>query len=399
MDLAKKTKKELIEEIRKNREEKKTGQLSFPGISVISKYERLLSESEEKYKHFFDQNPLPMWVFNKKTLKFTSVNDAAVVHYGYSREEFLSMTITKIHLKEELPFFLESINKQEKVANEYKAIWKHLKKNNDIIEALVFETNMSLDSIMIVCHDVSYQGQLEKEQLRAQVAEENNRKLALDINEKKRIEKRITESLKEKEILLKEVHHRVKNNLQVISSILNLQSSHVKDANMLNLLRDSQNRIKTMAFIHESLYQAKDFSSVNFSEYVGNLTKNILFSYMGAKKNIKIKLDVKKISLNLDFAISCGLIINELVSNSLKHAFTENKKGEISLSVLVNKEEIKLVVSDNGKGLPSEVDYRNTKSLGLQLVITLVEQLNGVIQLENKRPITKFIIKFNHKAN
>ena len=398
MELSKRTKKELVEEISKIKEEGKRVTLSFPGISVISKYERLLSESEEKYKHFFDQNPLPMWVFSRKTLQFTSVNDAAVAHYGYSRNEFLSMAVSKLHLKEEFPAFLESINNQEKQASEYKAIWKHLRKDNTIIESLVFETNMTKDSILVVCHDISYQRQLEKEQLRAQMAEEINKKLSQDIKEKRIAEKKITQSLKEKEILLKEVHHRVKNNLQVISSILNLQSSHVKDAKLLNMLRESQNRIKTMAFIHESLYQAKDFSRVNFSEYIENLTKDILYSYVGLEKKVKIKLDVKNIFLNLDLAISCGLIINELVSNSLKHAFSSDKKGEIFLGIYIKKQEIKLIMSDNGKGFPKQVDYRNTKSLGLQLVITLVEQLNGKIKLES-RPTTKFTITFNHKVN
>ena len=524
MDLSGKTKEELIEEINRIIEENKSSQKSFPGISVISKYERRLSESEEKYKHFFDLNPLPMWVYNKKTLQFMAVNDAAIAHYGYSREEFISMAVTQIYVKEETPLFLESnfLLSIDNIDKKSTGNWRHIKKDKAIIDVTAFGTDLlvnrkeaqlvlikditeqrnverslrqtkedyrnlieyspdgvfihnekgivifanpsalkmigikSLDEInnknvfqyllpeyhnlikekkentdtlpflnvrvkrmdgniinvefktipiifegknatLAVCHDITLQRKLEKEQLRAQVAEEINKKLALDIKEKKITAKKITQSLKEKEVLLKEVHHRVKNNLQVISSILNLQSAHIKDPHMISLLRESQNRIKTMAFIHESLYQAKDFSSVNFTEYVENLTKNILFSYKRPDKNIKIKLDVKNIFLNLDLAISCGLIINELVSNSLKHAFPDNKKGEIFIGLYLEKKEIKLIVSDNGSGLPKQVNYRNTKSLGLQLVITLVDQLNGKIELENKRPTTRFIIQFTIK--
>src|SRR5690606_31285503 len=202
--------------------------------------------------------------------------------------------------------------------------------------------------------------------------------MAHDITEKMIAEKELKNSLKEKEILLKEVHHRVKNNLQVISSILNLQSSYIHDEKILTILKESQNRIKSMAFIHESLYQTNDFSQINFSEYVVNLSKNLVHSYLVNNELIELRLDIIKVSLNLDLSILCGLIINELVSNALKYAFeNQQEKGYILIKLKTDENYVYLTIADNGKGLPKNLDFRNTESLGLQLVTTLVEQING----------------------
>ncbi len=216
-----------------------------------------------------------------------------------------------------------------------------------------------------------------------------------DITEKKQNEEKIKQSLREKEVLLKEVHHRVKNNLQVISSILNLQTSYVKDKKTLEALTESQNRIKSMAFIHENLYQTKDFSHIKFSEYIINLSKNLVHTYSNLDNRIELKLDVENIFLNLDLAIPCGLIINELVSNSLKYAFPRKKKGEIRIVLRWQEGKITLEIADNGIGIPPKIDFRNTDSLGLQLVVSLVDQLNGTINLNNNGG-TCFSIIFDH---
>lgn len=219
--------------------------------------------------------------------------------------------------------------------------------------------------------------------------------IAHDITERVHHEEKVQQSLKEKEVLLKEVHHRVKNNMQVISSILNLQSSYVTDPYALNLLKESQNRIKTMAYIHESLYQNKTFTSINFSEYISTLTNNILQSYAASIQKVKLELDIQKIILNLDTSIPAGLIINELVTNSIKHAFTESNEGIILINLYTKDNVLFLEVSDNGKGFPKDIDFKNTNSLGLQLVNTLVEQLNGKLELsDNKNGGTSFYISF-----
>lgn len=217
--------------------------------------------------------------------------------------------------------------------------------------------------------------------------------LAYDITEKKRVETQMIETIHEKEILLKEVHHRVKNNLQVISSILNLQTSYVKDENSLNILRESQNRIKSMSFIHESLYQTKDFAHIEFSDYILSLTRNLIHSYSISSDKIKLKPKLKRCFLSLDQAIPCGLIVNELVSNALKYAFENRNTGEIIITLEENKKKVKLVIADNGIGLPPGLDYENTESLGLQLVYTLAEQLDANIEVEIAKG-TKYLIIF-----
>ena len=215
-----------------------------------------------------------------------------------------------------------------------------------------------------------------------------------DITERKIIIEHTNQSLQEKDVLLKEVHHRVKNNLQVISSILNLQSTYVKDEATLNILRESQNRIKSMAFIHESLYQADNFSSIHFSDYVANLLQNLMQSYSKINQLIKLNVNLKTIFLNLDIAIPCGLIINEIVTNALKYAFSNNKKSnEITITMRTEGKNIRLEIADNGVGLSKTIDYKNTESLGLQLVVTLVSQLNGSIKLDRTKG-TKYIILF-----
>ncbi len=217
--------------------------------------------------------------------------------------------------------------------------------------------------------------------------------IAHDITEKKLAEEQMKESLQEKEVLLKEVHHRVKNNLQVISSIMNLQSSYIKDKYALEMLRELQNRIKSMSFIHESLYQTTAFASVKFSEYIVTLTKNLIHSYRIYSGLIELHHDVKEVFLNLDTSIPCGLIVNELVSNALKYAFPDGKKGAVWVRLNEINNTVTLTVSDNGIGLPEKLDFRNTESLGLQLVTSLVEQINGEILCENKIG-TKFTVTF-----
>lgn len=215
-----------------------------------------------------------------------------------------------------------------------------------------------------------------------------------DITERKKMEEQIKRSLMEKEILLKEIHHRVKNNLQIISSMLNLQSEYVKDKQTLDLFTESRNRVKSMALIHEKLYQSKDLARINFADYVRTLTEDLFRSYRGSSAEIALKIDVEDVFLNIDKAVSCGLIINELIANSLKHAFPSGRKGEIKISLHPDINGMfALTVSDNGTGLPENVDSRNVESLGLQLAGLLVEQLDGAIELDKSKG-TSFRITF-----
>jgi PAS domain S-box-containing protein len=218
-----------------------------------------------------------------------------------------------------------------------------------------------------------------------------------DITEKKLAEEEIRKSLKEKEILLAEIHHRVKNNLQVISSILNLQSSYIPDQKIIDVLRESQNRVKTMAFIHESLYQNKSFSDIIFSDYIKNLSQSLFQTYQVYQNNLKLELVTDDININIDQSIPAGLIVNELVSNALKHAFPNGMKGKITIGLKQNKENIVIFVSDNGVGIPKEINFETTKSLGLQLVSTLTEQLDGTLSYVTSTKGTKVEISFIKK--
>lgn len=217
-----------------------------------------------------------------------------------------------------------------------------------------------------------------------------------DITELKASEKKLRESIAQKEVLLREVHHRVKNNLQVINSILKLQSMHLEDEKTIMALHDCQERIKSMAFIHESLYQSNDLAKVNFSEYLRNLSNNLLFSYQVNANKIKLLFEVEPVSLSLDTGISCGLIVNELISNALKYAFKDQENGQIKLTLSKEKNGHLFILEDNGSGIPDNVNYKKTNSLGFQLVLGLVDQIDGTIQLKKDKG-TKFIIKFKRR--
>jgi two-component system response regulator len=201
----------------------------------------------------------------------------------------------------------------------------------------------------------------------------------------------LRKSLKEQETLLREIHHRVNNNMQIISSLLSLQSTQVKDERDLHLFIDSQNRVKSMAKVHERLYQSKDLSSIKFAEY-GMSLLNDLFSSHRASPRIRLRADIEDVSFNMETAIPCGLIINELVSNSLKYAFS-NGEGEIYVSLMhYEGNKYLLTINDNGMGLPKEIDFKNTQSLGFRLVNNLTNQLEGEIELERTNGTTFRII-------
>ncbi|MBU7025862.1 MAG: PAS domain-containing protein [Theionarchaea archaeon] len=208
-----------------------------------------------------------------------------------------------------------------------------------------------------------------------------------DITDRKRSEK-IKASLKEKEILLQEIHHRVKNNLQIVSSLLNLQSQYIKDKKYAEMLRESQNRIKSMALIHERLYQSENLAKINLNEYIKTLVHTLIRSYKVSTERIELQIDVEDVSFGIDAAIPCGLIINELVSNSLKHAFPD-RKGKIAVILHSVDGIIELTVSDNGVGIPEDIDFKNTETLGLRLVTILAEdQLNGKVNLIKSKGTT-----------
>lgn len=223
-----------------------------------------------------------------------------------------------------------------------------------------------------------------------------NHVLALmhDISERRRAEEKMKASLKEKEVLLQEIHHRVKNNMQIIYSLLNLQSSAIKDKKVVDLFTESRNRIRSMALIHEKLYQSQNLAQINFGEYIQTLTTHLFHTYKVDPSNVALKTELQDVYLDINTAIPCSLIINELVSNSLKHAFPNQKQGEIRIRFREdNKGKKILSISDNGIGFKQGYDPENPKTLGLQLVHDLIHQINGGLHFQGKNG-TLFRIEF-----
>jgi PAS domain S-box-containing protein len=215
-----------------------------------------------------------------------------------------------------------------------------------------------------------------------------------DITERKKAEDRLQESLQEKEVLLREIHHRVKNNMQVISSLLNLQSRRAKDPAVFEMFKESQRRIRSMALIHERLYQSSDLSRIEFSQYLRNLATHLFHSYQVDASRVQLKIEAEEVHLNVNTAIPCGLIVNELVSNALKHGFPEGRSGELDIDLRrVAGDGYVLKVKDDGVGFPEGLDFRKTETLGMQIVSTLVSQIDASIDLVRDKG-TEFTIHF-----
>jgi PAS domain S-box-containing protein len=212
--------------------------------------------------------------------------------------------------------------------------------------------------------------------------------IAQDITDRKQAQEHTLAALKEKELLLAEIHHRVKNNLQVISSLLKLQASTIDDPALLEYLRDSQHRIRSMALVHEKLYQAHDFAHIDFADYVKSLTHFLVRSYSSDGPSVRLHIAVDRVSLDIARAVPLGLIINELVTNALKYAFPHMERGEIHIHMHTHSNISTLTVSDTGVGLPESVDLRHPKTLGLRLVHSLVQQLQGTLAFRSDHGTT-----------
>jgi PAS domain S-box-containing protein len=342
-------------------------------VTEQKRAEDALRESEEKFRVLTETTASAIVILQDNKVKYA--NPAVEKITGYSREEMLAMS----------PVEAASIIDPASILMLNLTRFRRRGKNENLrYEIRLKAKGGRMKWVDVTTGVISYNGSP------AFLA------TGLDITERKQAEEKLRASLHEKEVLLKEVHHRVKNNLQVVSSMLSLQSMHLDDPADASMFRESQDRIRSMALIHEKLYQSGDLSRIDFNEYVRNLTANLLRSYGVGAGTIKLKIDVGDILLGIDQAIPCGLIVNELVSNAFKYAFPGGRRGEISVAMGRNGEKFTLVVADNGVGMPESVDYLRTKSLGLQLVNTFVEQLEGKISLDRTAG-TKFAIVFREK--
>jgi hypothetical protein len=220
-----------------------------------------------------------------------------------------------------------------------------------------------------------------------------------DISARKRAEEQIKNSLQEKETLLKEIHHRVKNNLQIISSLLYLQSSALVDPVARQALRESQDRVQSMGLVHEQLYRSSNFSAVDFGEHLKEIAANIAGSYGAMNPRVRVETELESVAVDLDLAIPVSLIFNEILTNAFKHAFPRERAGKIDVAFHRDgSDNLVLRVSDDGVGLPENLDWETAPSLGLKIVRNLTEQIHGDLYAQSAAGVTTFQLSFSDSA-
>lgn len=342
---------------------------SFVDVTELKETEMALKESERKYREFADM--LPQTVFETDAhSNITFFNDHAFKMFGYSQEDLENgLNILEIIDERERQRSMDNFDKISQgdlSGDEYTA--KHA--DGSRFPIILHSTPK--------CHNRKNQG---------------FRGIIVDISDIKNVEKELTKSLHEKEVLLQEIHHRVKNNMQIISSLLSLQAAYTESHEAKTVLRDSQNRVRTMAIIHENLYSIDDFSRLEVSDYLENMVHSIVASYSPEPEGIELEMSLEKVSLNLETALPLGLLVNEMVSNSMEHAFPRST-GKITLNLISDGEKYILKVKDNGIGLPEDFDPFKSDSLGFQLINNLVKQIEGFIEVKNGEGV-EFMVKFH----
>ena len=330
-----------------------------------------LKSTKEKLESFINNTSDAITITDLEG-NILQVNKGFEKIYGWTAEEAMGMKLPTIpdHIMPETRNLLEEV-KAGKVVTAHETVRQRKDRS-------LFDVSATISSIKDAAGNVvAFAG------------------ISRDITERKRAEEQTRCSLKEKEILLREIHHRVKNNMQVISSLLRLQSKYIKDRDDIEIFKDSENRISSMSLVHEKLYQSRDFTKIDFNVYISDLVKSLFHSYGAVSNCIVPNINVSNVSLGIDSAIPCGLIINELVTNSLKYAFPDNRKGEIKIFLRNEGEnDIVMNIKDNGIGIPDGIDFDKSDSLGLHLVKILAEnQLQGEIHLDRSNG-TDFTIKF-----
>jgi PAS domain S-box-containing protein len=363
-------------------------------ITERKQAEEALKESEQKFRDILNNTTDGIHIHEIKedgtSGRFTDVNDVACRMLGYTKEEMLAKTPLDITTDYHNPP-IERIFEEQRTAVSARFETEHRKKDDTIIP------------VEVNTHVVTIQG---KKMMLGVVRDITERKKAeallkrfneeLELKVKVRTEE-LNASLNEKVILLREIHHRVKNNLQIIISLVNLQMRQIDDQRLKQVMAETQNRVRAMSLVHEKLYQSESLSKIDLSEYTQFLTTQ-LFAYYGIdSRRIRLDIDIGKIMVDINIAIPLGLIINELISNALKHAFPSGRKGTITITRLYDKEVLTLVIRDDGIGLPPDLDWKNPESLGLRLVNSLIDQLDGTIEL-GKEKGTTFVISM-HREN
>ena len=324
----------------------------------------------ERFRSLLDQSNDSIFLLKIPSGNFSDVNKSASKYFGYSSQEMLKMSVFDLVDNEELDSFKKIFNELVERSSGRKTFYSVIVGSNGK------KIPVEIGANVVKFSDVFYIVMVIR-----------------DITERKEAEDKIRSSLEEKEILLREIHHRVKNNMQIISSLLNLQTTYTDDENVVDILKESQNRVKSMAMIHEKLYQSNELAKIDFKDYINKLSTFLRQSYIISNDQVMIETAVENTYLNIDTAVPCGLIINELITNSIKHAFPDGLNGIINIGLVEDNGKFILNVKDNGVGFPEIINFKNTETLGLQLVNNLVLQLDGTIDI-NVDHGTEFKIHF-----
>ncbi len=330
--------------------------------------EKALLKSEEKYRLIAENTTDVIWTMDMN-LRLTYMSPSVTHLGGYSVDEAIALSLEEMMAPASLAIAMEAFGEELAAdkTQQGKASWSRVL---ELEQRRKDDSTIWTESTIRFLHDPEGQpiGIIG---------------ITRDITDRKRAEDRIKASLREKEVLLQEIHHRVKNNLQIISSLINLQSRYIKDKESLEMFKESRDRILSMALVHEKLYQSEDLARIDFADYIKSITRHLFHTYSVDTNTVRLNINCADVLLSIDKAIPCGLITNELVSNSLKHAFPDNRRGEVSINLHTDKDNrLTLIVSDTGIGLPEDMDITNIKTLGLRLVSELTRQLKGDLEIE-----------------
>jgi len=325
-------------------------------ISERYEQEQEIKHNEELFRQLFQNAPIGIALLDEHK-EVILVNKGFEQIFGFDTNEVRDVSLDKVIVPEEKRNEASSLSGSTQTfeVNTYRR-----RKDGKLVDVIIYGVPVTVEGKIIGIYGIY-----------------------VDITDRKIAEQKIRESLKEKEVLLAEIHHRVKNNLAVITGLLELQAQGTDDASAKQVLRDSQLRINSMALIHEKLYQSENFSKIQFGNYISELTDVITRSYVTNEKPVEFNIQSDPAELTITQAIPCGLLLNEVVTNAMKHAFEGRDKGEIEIKMKKEGEKIRLTISDDGVGLPDNFEELEKKSLGMTLIHTLTSQLNGELEIQS----------------
>jgi PAS domain S-box-containing protein len=342
--------------------------LTYSLVLMVNK--RLFMEietQEEKFAKAFHSAPYAITITRPSDGKIVEVNETFFSITGYDRTEVMGKNTVDLRLwehDEDRAAVVDTLLKTGKVHGKE---FRFRRKNGEAITGIFSADILTIEGEKSILSSIG------------------------DITERKQQTEELVRSDREKSVLLKEIHHRVKNNLQIIASLLRLNTKYSGNERVAEIFRESQDRIQAMATVHSMLYKSKNFTEINFGEYIQETARQLFRSYNTSPESISLFINADNIMLSIDNAIPCGLIINELVSNALKHAMPSGRKGEIRVEMRRDENGVRIIFADNGVGFPEGIDFRNTETLGLQLVNMLVAQLDGTIEMDGNGG-TRYVI-------